>query len=222
MSTNLVALPSTNVTVSGDDPFAAYARSAGNQRSIVGDLLKFQKGEWCAGQNEEEIDEGTRLVAVMDNLAVGWVKWWGGKPASQEIGLVSEGFRPPGRDSLGDHDESRWELDNQGHRRDPWVRTNYLILKEEDGEQIYTFATSSVGGLGCVADLCSEYAKHRRMKPDQYPIVEIGSRSYKHDTFGKVYVPVLNVVGWTDKASVAGALEAAESTEKEDEDSIPF
>jgi hypothetical protein len=217
MTTDITTQSGSNVALPEDDPFAAYARSASSKSNIVGDLLKFQKGEWCAGQNEEDIEEGTRLVAVMDNLAVGWVKWWGGKPAAREIGLVSEGFRPPGRDALGDHDESRWEADAYGVKRDPWVRTNNLILKEEEGDRLYTFATSSVGGLGCVADLCGEYAKHRRMKPDQYPIVEVGSRSYKHDTFGKVHVPVLKVVGWAEKAAVAEALEATE----EDSD-VPF
>src|SRR5215207_6542756 len=130
----------TDLATQNDNPFLAYGNAV-SRRSIVGDLLKFTRhGEWVAGQDEEEIPEGTRLIALMDELSVGWVKWANGRPAEQEMGLIAEGYRPPGRDKLGDHDEGLWECDDRGIARDPWQKTNQLFLRSTDGDRVFTYS----------------------------------------------------------------------------------
>jgi hypothetical protein len=136
---------STSLATTERNAFQQYSDAASRSR-IIGKLLKFSKGEYLAGQDNEEIAEGTRLVVNMDELMVGFQKWEGGKPADSEMGRVAEGFRPPKRADLGDLDESRWETDDRGQPRDPWQLTNVVVLKAADGDQIYTFATSSKGG----------------------------------------------------------------------------
>lgn len=207
--------------------FEAYADAA-DQNRIVGDLLKFSKGEYLAGQNGDEIAEGTELVANMGELMVGWVRWEGGKPTDMQMGRVAEGFDPPRRADLGDTDEDEWERDEQtGQPRDPWQKTNYLILKEPDGDKLYTFATSSKGGLGAVAALCKAYGKQMRQRPDDYPVVALNVDSYRHPNkaYGKIFTPKLDVVGWTDKASIEDALaaeNAAQAERREAGDDVPF
>ena len=47
---------------------------------------------------------------------------------------------------------TKWEIDNTGQPKDCWQFSNYLPLKFADGT-LYTFTTSSRGGLGAVGDL---------------------------------------------------------------------
>lgn len=196
--------------VAGKNVFEAYAEAA-NQNRIVGDLLKFSKGEYLAGQNGDEIDEGTELVANMDEMMVGWVRWEGGKPTDMRMGRVVEGFVPPNRRELGDTDEADWEIDETSKEpRDPWQLTNYLIMKVPGGDQLYTFASSSKGGIGAIAKMAGAYGKAMRQRPDEYPVIALNVDSYKHPNkaYGKIFTPKLDIVGWVPKAEFDGVLEA--------------
>jgi len=177
-----------------------------SRSAIVGRLLKFSKGDWLAGEDDEEIEPGTRFVVNMDQLAIGWVKWVANKPEQQIMGLLVEGHQPQKRESLGDHDETLWEVDQNGKARDPWQFTNYVIMKEPgaDGskdDNLYTFASSSKGGLNALGGLCKAYGKEMRTKPDQYPVVEIGVDSYNHPNreLGRIKVPTFKLVDWEAK-----------------------
>jgi hypothetical protein len=203
--------------------FEQYSEAASSNR-IVGDLLKFSKGEFLAGQNGDEVDAGTELVANLGELWVGWIRWEGGKPTDQQMGRVVEGYNPPGRRELGDTDESEWEIDEtSGRPRDPWQKTNYLVMKAMEGDKLYTFTTSSKGGLGAVAKLAGEYGKRMRAKPNEYPVVALAVDSYRHPNkaYGKIFVPEFKVVGWVDKSAVVEAVEA-DAQAAEDQDAIPF
>lgn len=184
------------------DFFEAYANSI-SQSNITGRLLKFNKGDWLAGEDEDELDAGTKLVANVEQLMVGWQKWQDGKPANAQMGLLSKGFKAPSRESLGDDDESKWEVDNTGKARDPWQYTNYMIMKSPGKkEDLYTFTTSSRGGLGCIGALLKEYVAEARMRPDEYPIVELGGSSYDHPNkeYGRIKVPTMKITGWEKKS----------------------
>lgn len=203
--------------------FEQYADAAATSR-IVGDLLKFSKGEYVAGQNGDEIPEGTELVANLGELWVGWIHWEGGKPVDQQMGRVIDGYRPSTRAALGHTDQSEWERDeNTGQPRDPMQLTNYLVMKAMEGDKLYTFTTSSKGGLGAVAKLAGEYGKRMRAKPNEYPVVALAVDSYRHPNkaYGKIFVPEFKVVGWVDKSAVVEAVEA-DAQAAEDQDQIPF
>jgi hypothetical protein len=192
-------------TAAGKNYFEQYGEQTA-QTNIVGRLLKFSKGDWLAGEDNEELDVGTKLVAVMDQVLVGWVKWVDNKPVQQLMGLLIEGFQPAKRGELGDADDSEWEVDDQGRPRDPWQFTNYVIMKAPgkkitDVANLYTFTTSSRGGIGAVGKLCSEYGKAMRERPEEWPVVALKSTAYDHPNkqFGRIKVPVLEVVGWEKK-----------------------
>jgi hypothetical protein len=197
-----VANPNTNY-------FQSYGDQV-SQRSIVGSLLKFSKGDFLAGENEEEVEEGTRFVANMDELMVGWIRWWDAKPSDQIMGRVSDGYQPPKRNELGDDDKSRWELDDKNEPKDPWQFSNYLILKAEEGDELFTFTTSSRGGLNAIGELCKAYGKAMRQRPDEYPIIALGVGSYQHSNkaYGRIKFPIFDIVGWAGKADFAQALAA--------------
>ena len=97
--------------------FEKYGKAAA-QNSIVGRLLKFTKfGEYRAGQEEEEIERGTRLAAYMNSLCVGWQRWEDNRPVEQIMGLLVEGFVPPERSTLSHYnDKSAWAIDSRAIR----------------------------------------------------------------------------------------------------------
>jgi hypothetical protein len=125
--------PTAVATTDENDPFAAYGKAGGGM--IVGELLKFAKGDYLAGQDAREIPIGTRLIASMETLETGWVCWRDGKPAEHRMGLVVEHFTPAWRKDLGDLDKAFWDRDDKGEPRDPWQRTENLQLADpRDGK----------------------------------------------------------------------------------------
>jgi hypothetical protein len=184
------------------NPFEEYGNAATARGGIEGTLLKFNKGDYLAGQEGEEIPLGTQFAALVDKLTVGWVCWQDNAPVDkQHMGLVAERYQPPRRSELGDLDKTKWEHAN-GQAQDPWQLTNYLPLRRIDNGELYTFATNTKGGLSAIGELCKEYGKAMRQQPDQDPVIALDASSYLHRdrSIGRVHVPVLNnIVGWVAK-----------------------
>ena len=197
------------------NPFESYANAMSTNR-IVGELLKFAKGDYFAGQQAREIPLGTKFVAIMDQLMIGWVKWRDAAPVEQIMGLLAQGYKPKRRSELDDNDPAQWETDDEtGDPQDPWQFTNYLILADPNTKELYTFAASSRGALGAVGELCKERGKHMREKPDEDPVIKLGVGSYLHrnKAYGRIKFPILEVVDWVDKAPFVQALEGTGTTE---------
>lgn len=182
----------------GYDPYAAY----GQEAAQGGAFLKFSKGEWLLGQNDDEVELGRNLVANMAELSIGWIRWADGKPVERRLGLLGQGFKPETRDALGFTDQTQWETDKEGKPQDPWNFTNELPMADpETGEQM-TFSASSKGGIGAVGNLCKAYGREYKQRDGQVPIIELGRDSYKHSEYGKTYVPVLTITGWMENSGV--------------------
>jgi len=155
----------------------------------------------------------------MDQAMIGWVKWRDGKPVDMQMGRIAEGFIPPKRLELGDDDKDAWEIDDHDRPRDPWRLTNYLMLKDPEGTRLFTFTTSSQGGIDAVGKLIGIYGKLLRQRPDEFPLIALGVRSYKHrnKAFGKIFAPMFEIVGWVPKAEFTDALAAAHQGLEEEE-----
>jgi hypothetical protein len=74
------------------------------------------------------------------------------------------------------------------------------MIREEGGD-LYTFSTSSKGGLNAIAELCIEYDGGLRKHPGQDPVIALRVSSYQHKNreYGRIKNPVLEIVGWTPK-----------------------
>jgi hypothetical protein len=181
--------------------------AAMRQRHWIGRLLKYDKGDYLAAQEDELIPLGTQLAACMDTLSVGWVIWEDGRAIEHHMGLVIDRFKAPPRSALGYLDKNLWALDAMGNPRDPAQFTNYLVVRvpEPEGE-VFTFATSSRGGLDAIGGLCTRYGETLlRIHPDHDPIIKLGSDSYAHrdKTIGRVKIPTFEIVGSTPKVKIA-------------------
>jgi hypothetical protein len=166
------------------------------------------------GANNElvEIEEGTRMIVNMASLTIGWQKWEGDRPVDAHMGLVNEGYQAPLRRALGDNKgDGGWEKDKNGVERDPWQPSNMVVMREigtkGDTEGVFTFATSSRGGINAIGVLSKRYGSKIREDEEAMPIVELKADSYMHriKKLGEIDIPILNIVGWGTVADLEDA-----------------
>jgi hypothetical protein len=187
--------------------YEAYG-AATAARAFIGDLLKFSKGEYLAGVDQYEVPIGTELAVAMSELVVGWVKWVDGARVDQRCGPI-QSFQPPQRHELGDDDQDAWDSDDEGRPRDPWQFENRVPMIGTDDEQsVFTFTTSSRGGLSAIGELAKTYGHRLHTHPNEFPIVKLGVGSYAHRnrSFGRIKYPIFEVIGWTDSRPLQALL----------------
>jgi hypothetical protein len=161
----------------------------------------------------------------MDSLLVGFIKWQDNRPADHRMGLVIENFQPPKRQELGDLDKEEWETDDGGEPRDPWQFSNYLVMADPESREVFTFTTSSRGGLGAIGELCKVFGKQMRQQPDKIPVVELDVGSYQHreKSYGRIKYPIFKIAGWADRAPFAELLGSSNGDGGDgDAEQIPF
>ncbi len=189
----------------GYDPYAAY----GEQASAVKAYITFKNGEYLFGVDDDVIPLGTRFIANMPGLRVGWKRWSAGRVTDDLLDLLADGVPPRRRSDLGDLDQGLWEIDEKTKQpRDPWLFTNELVFRGQETGDEFVFATSSKGGLGAIGELCKAYGKLYRQKPGMLPVIELGNDHYAHKVYGKTYFPVLRLVDWVRDTASADSTEA--------------
>ena len=202
------------------NPFLDFTDEEVSERFIKGTMLKFNKGDFLAGIENIGVPVGTKFVANMSEMLIGWIRWEDQKPVEHRVGAVADSFKPPHRDMLGygyqpgmptmiigsdgkkeinpDIDTSDWEVDAVSKiPRDPWVDSVYIVLKDptikEQDEGIYTFASGSKGGRDTITDLRKWYGKRMAQHPGEYPIVALKLGGYPHPNkqLGRIKTPHL-------------------------------
>ena len=209
--TSNVPAPLPQITPAQLTALERYGRSGGD---LYGDLLKFsgKTGTWTAGAQGIEIPLGTQMVAIVPAMAGGFVRWQDGELAEQALTPVTETYDPRAlRASLGDTDEGKWPIGDDGRPEDPWKEAAYLPMRDLRAGTAYTYATSSLGGCRAIKKLAATFAWQIRAAPEtttgHLPVVELGARSYKHTDRkrGTIYNPVLTGVDWVPASAVTEA-----------------
>ena len=202
----------TENEVSANDPAAAY-RNLADEAGGGGDFLKFKKGKFVKGSNDEEAPLGTRYAVNMIGLERGYIKF-SVEPPEKRMARPSEPKIT--RESLGETDDSLWEKDDNGNPQDPWTPTWEIPLRDIGTGEELVFATSSTGGINALGRLCSAYVNRLAMGGHAVPIIALGASSYKHKRFGDVDVPTLRILSWQKEEDlVAGKADGLD-------DQIPF
>jgi hypothetical protein len=158
--------------------------------------LAYVKGVWQLGRDKTEVN-GTQLAARVDWALAGWTKWWDGRIVDYRLGYIADGYTPPAREELGDHDEEQWELWNRG--RDPWQLAWSLPLFNQINGEEALWTTDTMGGRDALAALLVAYADRVDSSPSDgttLPVIELGTSNYRHPSRGNIAIPVLDIVGW--------------------------
>jgi hypothetical protein len=182
-------------------------------------LLKFIKGKYFI--NKVEVALGTRYVAHTTQWTKAWIKFADGGVVDQRMGKVADGFALSPRESLGDTDESKWELDRDGKPKDPWSPQYLLPMESLENGDVVVFTTPSVGGKRAVADLCQAYTRHTKKGSRALPIVGLATAEMSTKKWGSVPRPEFKIVGWNEVA--ADNVEVISPSVADDlDDEIPF
>ena len=194
----VVKAGNTALIADGSNPWIEV--SAELDKFVGAPFVRFSKQGEFEISDTETIPAGTRCVAHADEIMFGWRKWLDNKVVETRLGRVADRYVPARRKDLGDTDEDQWEMQDDGSRRDPWQFYASVPLTRLDTGESYKFSVSSKGGLRAINGLTRVYGKRVQAKGDaaEMPIVELQPDSYKHKQYGKIFFPVLHVVGWTD------------------------
>jgi hypothetical protein len=176
--------------------------------TIAGRPIKFDGkiGKFLYGDTGEEISPEIDFIVLCDETQIGWIKFYHDDetPPDRIMGLLYDGFVLPPRDSLGDRDQSRWEL-YDGKPSDPWLHQMNLVLQTPGTLELATFRTTNKTGRRAVGNLLKHYDRMRRKDDDHYPVVRLKPGGYtdKDPRVGYVYTPTFTVVGKAPKASAS-------------------
>ena len=201
------------------DPYASYGTAA----AVGGTpFLKFDRGTFKFGLDDDELALDTPLVANMAEAEIGHLKWHNGEVVDEAMVRLADGIKPASREDLGDADESKWETDPQGNPIDPWSFTNTVPFKDPVTECEYIFSTASKGGIRAVGKLCMAYSGERLQNEGKLPVVKLGSSSYRHKVYGEVYFPTFRIVEWRSEDELINGTDSATAAVDDLNDEVPF
>src|SRR6476620_7381678 len=124
------------------------AALSNTKTNLMGQVLRFKKGNYVFGSEKHKVAVGTKFIAIMHGARHGWIKWNADKTATNVVGKIIEGFVPPPRTELDCRDEEAWPTNQlSGKVEDPWKHVVYLPLMAIDGTQLLTFSTTTKTGI---------------------------------------------------------------------------
>ena len=158
-------------------------------------------GEWVFGQDDNVVKVGTEAIINPLSIRHGYTCWTNrSKEEGKNENLGEEMFR------LSDAVPMAHEL---VQHKDPktgaacaWKDQLSMDVKFVDGKHKgvqVLYKTSSVGGMTACRGIMD--AMLERLDEDTdfvCPIITIDNDSYKHRSWGKTYVPKLEIVGWAN------------------------
>jgi hypothetical protein len=97
----------------------AYGKRESTSTVIIGEQLKFVKGDWLVGKDGDSLPLGTKLVFNLDSATNGWQRWEDGKVVDADMGAVVEGFQAKKREELSTPNHADWPEDDNGYKKDP-------------------------------------------------------------------------------------------------------
>ena len=184
---NLPALPTNPLAL------AAVLRTTAREAVPATPFLRMDKtGTWMFGINAEEIDDSMQFLVNIAGFGHGYVCWaeTGSEKLGETIAPLNETLPQNGPVPAGGRG---WEFQLAMH-----LKGYTGPLKDQD----MTYRTSSVGGKRAIATLAQQiatklttYAENNKEDAIQ-PVVTLGSDSYKHKSYGKIFVPEITITKW--------------------------
>jgi hypothetical protein len=196
--------------VLSNNPFSDFGNAAGGGPSHP--IIKFVKGDYAIGREQEDVPLGTKMVAVVTELSWGYLRFEDNRPVREFMGRLADRYTPPRVHELPLRDKSQWEVDDRGQPRDPYQPTNELPMVNVETGEVCLFTTQSQGGKSAVGEIAKAYGARMAAHPNELPVIKLDAHKYQHSdrSIGWVKVPKFTIVGWVDGADYLKALEDAE------------
>jgi hypothetical protein len=157
----------------------------------VGDqsaILKMDRvGTWIFGADATEVEEDSLWAANPFSFIHGYIAWGEGEVLSEKLVPITSPLPevdepPPGA-------KKGWEK---------IIGLSLACISGADKGLNVRFSTTSVGGKRAVQALAAAIAKQVDEDPNApVPVVKLEKDHYQHKSYGKIFVPVFNIVDWT-------------------------
>ena len=180
----------------------SYRATAPRVRGGSGGYLNFSKGEWSIGRDKAPLDLEAVWVMNPATLQHGWICWRNSQ-IFHEL-LLPIGTVLPAEISLPEPPPAgKDEADGYQYQ----IGFSSVCIEGRytgDAENATGhFKSSSVGGTGAIQKLIDDL-NARMDECDElgsllyYPVIQFGTDSYIHKTRGKIWVPTITIVGFSD------------------------
>jgi hypothetical protein len=109
--------------------------------------------------------------------------------------------------SLGDLDETQWEIGLSGKPTDPWQFQVLVPMYDIKTGEMYIFGTTSITGRRECDKLISACARMQKSEPDFYPVVKLDVSGFQHrdSRIGWVRTPCFTRIGKAPKSDTSAA-----------------
>ena len=180
-------------------------------------LRLLRDGQWALGQQDTQIAIGTEAIINPLSIQHGYSCWTNRGPKEGKNELLGDEMwkitqpKPPAH-TLPE------QIDPRTQARCVWKDQMSFELKFLDGSeknQQALFKSTSVGGMRLMTEVL-EALENRLGDGTTYvfPIVRIGVDSYQHASYGKTYVPQMEIVGWADMSGDEEGVATASKVER--------
>jgi hypothetical protein len=179
-------------------------------------LRLLKQGDWVFGQSDEEVQEGSRWAVNVATIEHGFVCWIDGALRGEAMASVFQHKpeRPPSIEGVRYKEQRSFDM---------------KCVDGDDAGTEVVYKVSSISGLAATDKLFA--ALQARAEEDKvfiFPVVTLGIDHYQHKKHGKIYTPVLTVIGWVDadgnapsKGNGKGATGAMGAEPDEAEETLP-
>jgi hypothetical protein len=153
-------------------------------------LRMLRDGGWAIGQTNDEVQPESRWVVNILTLQHGWVCWTNSDSKNTLAGEIMASMLKP-------RPECPPPIDGI-----PYKEQRSFDLKCIDGDDSGLEVTAKItsnGGLRAVDALLAEIHKQLGRDPGHpCPVLQLQTTSYDHKQWGRIYKPILKIVGWSD------------------------
>jgi len=162
--------------------------------AVSGDIafMKFAKGEWLYGADEDEAATTSLWAVNPKSFCQGYIVWGDNEVEDEQMAQLGQPApsMPAGADAQ--------------------VAFEMLCIEGEDEGTRVLFKTSSKGGRKAVMKLIKAVGLQSKEGQPFVPVCLLDKDSYKHKEFGKIYTPVFTVEEWINESDIGTPAEPEE------------
>lgn len=170
-------------------------------------ILKMDKaGHWVFGADQTEVEEDSIWAVNPFSFVHGYIAWGEGTVLAEKMAPVADPLPETGPAPEGA--KRGWEMQ---------IGMALACTNGEDEGLQARYTVTSVGGKRAVQALAVAIADQADANPAKpVPLVRLKKEHYQHKSYGRIYTPVFDIVGWASLD--AGADTTPDAAPAADED----
>jgi hypothetical protein len=169
-----------------------------------------------------EVPDGTQFIAMLHATRKGFIKFNGpGVPPDVRMVGIEENVATPTRESLGDNDPTKWPLDMNGQRTDPWKeQIVFPVARHDAGAALFLYVARGIVAMNSVRSLLSEWRFHPKRQAGLIPVIALRNSTYFSKRLNsRRPKPAYEIVLWVTKA---GEVPSSSEVTKAIAQALPF